>query len=381
MNWNIIKTTYLKEIRTLVRDRKTIMRIVLMPLLIPFVFVLYGFLYDSMNSTDYVIGINYEMNDMEKALIESYEDATFKNYSDIKALEDSYENGDIDGYIVKNDNNYSIYADDSSTSGIMVQSMAESYLNGYNEMLGYQTLGEYGIDYNEVYHHINIENVSLNEDNTDMITSMTFSVVMAYIMMIICLVCVMFVTDATAGEKERGTLETILTFPIKSSELVIGKYLAASSAAFVIGLCSYLLSIPSVLISREAFDAYKNASFTTKPAYVLLCVFVILLASLVTSGVCMALAGKSKTYKEAQSSLSFVSILPMIPMVLSLGEKNISLLNWIPIANCTAALNDIVVNKADAKSLVIIFASTIIYIVAIVIYISKQYSSEKTLFS
>ena len=72
---------------------------------------------------------------------------------------------------------------------------------------------------------------------------------------------------------------------------------------------------------------------------------------------------------------------PWVDLDKIMREKNISLLNWIPIANCTAALNDIVVNKADAKSLVIIFASTIIYIVAIVIYISKQYSSEKTLFS
>ena len=51
--------------------------------------------------------------------------------------------------------------------------------------------------------------------------------------MIVVMVCVVVVSDATSGEKERGTLETILTFPIRSSELVIGKYLATSFLSFI----------------------------------------------------------------------------------------------------------------------------------------------------
>ena len=51
-------------------------------------------------------------------------------------------------------------------------------------------------------------------------------------------------TDATSGEKERGTLETILTFPVKSTEFVAGKYLATALLSSILGIVSYFLMIP-----------------------------------------------------------------------------------------------------------------------------------------
>ena len=56
-------------------------------------------------------------------------------------------------------------------------------------------------------------------------------------------------------------------------------------------------------------------------------------------------------------------------------------LDLVPIANCGFALSDIVVNKVNYQSLLIIIVTSILYIVAILIYISKQYKSEETLFS
>ena len=85
---------------------------------------------------------------------------------------------------------------------------------------------------------------------------MIFSLVITYLIMIVVMVCVVVVTDATSGEKERGTLETILTFPIRSSELILGKYLATSILGFTIGLISYILSIPTVVIGRNIFKSY-----------------------------------------------------------------------------------------------------------------------------
>lgn len=95
----------------------------------------------------------------------------------------------------------------------------------------------------------------------------------------------------------------------------------------------------------------------------------------------MALAGKAKTYKEAQSSLQFISILPMIPYFLQVMEIDSFIFNLIPIANCGSLLNDIVVNNINLESLLLIICTTIIYTAIILIYISKQYKKEKTLFS
>ena len=75
----------------------------------------------------------------------------------------------------------------------------------------------------------------------------------------------------------------------------------------------------------------------------------------------MALSGKARTYKEAQSSLQFISLLPMIPYFLSVMEIDSNILNYIPIANCGSLLNDVVMNKINIQSLLIIIISTIIY--------------------
>ncbi len=95
----------------------------------------------------------------------------------------------------------------------------------------------------------------------------------------------------------------------------------------------------------------------------------------------MALSGKAKTYKESQSSLQFVSFLVMIPYFTNIMEVSVPILSLIPIANCGLALTDIVNNQVNYSSLLIILGSTIVYAVVILAYISKQYNSEKTLFS
>ena len=129
------------------------------------------------------------------------------------------------------------------------------------------------------------------------------------------------------------------------------------------------------------FKTFEDFTLTTSVTSIVLAIFVILLAALLSAGVSMAFAGKTKTYKEAQSALQFVPMLPMIPYFLKIMEIDTFIFDLIPIANCGFALSDIVVNKINYQSLLVIVATSIIYIVAILIYISKQYKSEETLFS
>lgn len=381
MKWNNIKTTIIKELRGIVRDKKSLQKLIIYPLLIPFIIILFGALMDSVSESTYTIGINYELTEEEKQIVEEIEDIKIKKYNSKKELEESYENSDIAGYIVKEDNKYTIYADESQNSGSVVLSIASSYLDSYNDVLGNKYLIERGINPDNVYNSITIETESLTKEDSNFITNMIFSLVISYLIMIVVLVCVVVVTDATSGEKERGTLETILTFPIKNSELVFGKYLATSLLGFIVGLISYVLSIPTIYIGKDLFKSYEEIVFNTNIITILLVVLVIFLTALLSAGVCMALAGKAKTYKEAQSSLQFISLLPMIPYFLQMMELDGSAFNFIPIANCGSLLNDIVMNNIDYHSLIIIIATTIVYTACILMYISKQYSKEETLFS
>ncbi len=381
MKWNNIKTTIFKELRGIIRDKKSLQKLIIYPLIIPIVILLFGFIFDSMNESKYMVGSNYEPTQEEKTIIKELDNIELKKYNNKKELEEAYSNKEIDGYIIKEDNEYTIYADDSQNSGAFVLSYASTYLDTYNKLLGNKELIKDGINPTKVFNNINIKVESLTKDDTNMMTSMIFSLVITYLIMIVVMVCVVVVTDATSGEKERGTLETILTFPIRSSELVLGKYLATSILGFVVGLISYVLSIPTVMIGRELFKSYEDMVISTSAESVILVVLVIFLTALLSAGICMVLAGKAKTYKEAQSSLQFISLLPMIPYFLKMMEIDNSVFNLIPIANCGSLLNDIIVNNINYQSLLVIIGTTIIYTIAILLYISKQYKKEETLFS
>ena len=381
MKWNNIKITIFKELRGIIRDKKSLRKLILYPLLIPIIILLFGYLFDSMTKTQYKVGTNYELTAEEQVIVKELENLEMKTYSSKEELEKAYENNEIEGYIIKEDNKYVIYADPSENSGDIISSLSSTYLETYNTYLGNKYLSENGIDPEKVYSNITIDYESLTIEEQDSLTSLLFTLVITYLVMIIMMVCVVVVTDATSGEKERGTLETILTFPIKSSELVFGKYLATSILGFIVGTASYLLSIPTFIIGKNLFESYEEVVFVTNISSILLVILVTLLTSLLGAGICMALAGRARTYKEAQSSLQFVTILPMIAYFMKIVEADTSVINVIPIANCGALLNDIVVNNVDLKSLGIVILTTVVYIVAIMRYISKQYKKEETLFS
>ena len=381
MKWNNIKTTIFKELRGIVRDKKSLQKLIIYPLIIPLILLLFGFLFDSMNESKYLVGTNYKPTQEEKTIIKELDNIRIKKYKNKKELEKAYDNKEIDGYIIKNNSEYTIYSDESQNSGAFVLSYASSYLETYNKLLGNEELINEGINPTRIFNNITINIKSLTKDDSNMMTSMIFSLVITYLIMIVVMVCVVVVTDATSGEKERGTLETILTFPIRSSELVLGKYLATSILGFIVGLLSYLLSIPTIIIGKELFKSYEEMVISTSIESVLLVILIIFLTALLSAGICMALAGKARTYKEAQSSLQFISLLPMIPYFLKMMEVDNKIFNLIPIANCGSLLNDIIVNNINYQSLLIIIGTTIIYIAVILLYISKQYKKEETLFS
>ena len=95
----------------------------------------------------------------------------------------------------------------------------------------------------------------------------------------------------------------------------------------------------------------------------------------------MALTGRTKTYKEAQAALQYVTIFSMLPMLCEILDINSFYFNLIPLANCGFALNNVLIDKIDVYGLLVMLISSIVYVLLIIFFISKQYKSEKTLFS
>ena len=390
MNWNNVRITIFKELRGIIRDKKSLHKILLFPLIIPTVILLFGFLFESMDNSNYKIGVNYEPTTEEQAILKEMENINLVTYQTEKELKEKYDSKDIDAYIIKKDNLYTIYSNSTVNSGEMINTYLQTYLQAYSEVLAKNYVVSQGLDPDKVFNNVYVElksTVKMNnteseeEDDNSSILTVILSLVVTYVLMLEVMTCVVVAADATSGEKERGTLETILTFPIKSTELVAGKYLATAILGCSIGIVSYVLTIPSIIIGRSMFNIFKEITYNINILSTLLVLLIIVISALLSAGVCIALSGKAKTYKEAQSSLQFVSLLPMIPYFINVMEIDSSIVSFIPIANCGMAMNAITMNNIDFNSLLIIIISSIVYIVLIILFISKQYKSEKTLFS
>jgi hypothetical protein len=121
---------------------------------------------------------------------------------------------------------------------------------------------------------------------------------------------------------------------------------------------------------------HLNTSFTN----ILLSLVVVIIVSCLVGVISIFLCGKAKTFKEAQSKVSALSFMSMIPMFTSLMEVSSDVLYMIPIANAGTILNDLFVGEMKMHNMLIFAVSSILVTVIVTIYVSKQYKDEKALF-
>lgn len=374
--------TVKKELRSILRDRKTLITLLAFPLLIPVMIFLYAYMYESTEDVSkYLIGVNYKPNTTEISLM-SEANLDYQVYDDKLAMEEAYNNGDIAGYIVYNEDNnkYYLYTNEDSEDGMYVSSYATGYLEGYNDYLARLYLIGEDIDVDEAYANIEYEIVDLDGEN--FILLMMFTVSFTYIIMAIVMATTNMATTATAVEKENGTLETILTFPISVRDLVVGKYLATVIMGIMSSIIGLILTLGSLGIAASSFEVFKDINFTFGFGSVLVAVLIVLLASLFIAGLSIAVTSFAKSYKEAQSMSSVLNMLTVIPMFISILGVEIS--KWyylIPILNYTQVLMDIFSGTIDIMAITMVVISSIICVVVVIAYILKQYSGEKVLFS
>ena len=217
---NVLK----KEIREMFRDKKSLAMMLIIPILIPFIVLGMSALFEMQVNLDISeynkIGFNYTLSETEQEIINTLEiDPTIATEEELK---EKYNNEEINLYILKNDNNYTIYGNDNEITTLS-SILAESYLNQYKEYLQGKYLETSQVDPNDVLNIITIQKEITASDT--FFASYIINYAFLFIIMAITVSATYPATDTTAGEKERGTLETLLTFPIKSRDIIIGKFL------------------------------------------------------------------------------------------------------------------------------------------------------------
>ena len=385
---NNIWITIKKELRGIVRDKKSLMMMLLTPLMIPTFMILFSSIYDtefSETETEektYTVGVNYKLTDTEKEIIKDLKLETEYKESE-ELLEKAYKKNKLSAYIIKEDNSYKVYSNPSDTSSIEVAALSTSYLDSYNSYLGHEYLSNFPVDFEKVDHSILISTEDLEGSNEFINLILFLGIVFS--IMAISLTAIYGVTDSIAGEKERGTLETILTFPIKSKDLIFGKYLAITISCMITSVISTILTVVSIIISKNNFSLYEGAVLNINFPIILLILLIMISYSFFVSGICIVIASFTKSYKEAQSALTPISLMTMIPMVMNMMEIKMSTkLAFIPLVSHMMLINNILETGITSSVLIsffIIIITSFIYSYILLIWISRLYKNEKILFA
>lgn len=375
--WIILK----KELREVFRDKKSLAMMLIIPIFIPFLVFLMSFLFESQATTDITkyneIGFAYEVTEIEKTLLESM---GINIHEGTQAeMEQAFLANEVYVYVTKNNSEYTMHTKTSDES-MYATTFMEQYFEEYKKVLQQNILTNENIDPDSVINVITLKEEVTKEDSY--FASYMKNYAFLFIIMAITVSATYPATDATAGEKERGTLETLLTFPIKSRDIILGKFLSVSLSSIITGILSFALAFLSLYFAKDMFTIYANTDLLYNIPALIIGLLIIIIYSLFISGICIAIASKSKTFKEAQSALTpltFISLFPsMIAFMIGMPMNNI--LAFVPFLNISMIFTDINNGIFNGIHIALMFISMLIYIMIILYIIIKQYKSEKVLF-
>ena len=371
-----------KELRDMFRDKKSLVMMLIIPIFIPLLVIGMSALFEMQMTKDpnqyNLIGFNYQLSEVENNIIQELNIEPILGTEE--ELKQKFANNEIDLYVTKDNNNYIINGDDSEATAY-ASMLVESYFNSYKEYLQNEYLTDKNIASEEVINIITLEENIIKQDNyfANYMTNYAF----LFIIMAITVSATYPATDTTAGEKERGTLETLLTFPIRSKDIIVGKFLSVSISSIITGLISLILTIISLILANNMFTIYEGTNLMLSLNSLIFAIIVIIAYSFLISGLCIAIASNSQTFKEAQSALTpliFISFFPgMIAFMINVQTTNI--LALIPFVNFTLIFTDITNGNINYLNIFLMLLSTIVVTAIILSIIIKQYKSEKVLFN
>ena len=205
-----------------------------------------------------------------------------------------------------------------------------------------------------------------------------------YLLLMGCLMAAMYpAIDLGAGEKERGTLETLLLAPVPRSAIVLAKFLVL----FTVGLTSSLLMVASmgVLLSFLGGAVAPDLAAMLRTISVLdLAMVALMLAptAAIFAAVLLSLSIYAKSYKEAAGLISPLMLLSLLPVMVALlpGVE----LNWIwamvPLTNVSLAMKELVKGTMDYRMFGVILLSTTVTAGALLALCRWWFSREQVLF-
>lgn len=200
--------------------------------------------------------------------------------------------------------------------------------------------------------------------------------------------------DATAGEKERGTLEVLLVAPVRRSEVVVGKFLATmafgltAASTAIIGFMIGSIVMQQVFVPRlgeqaEQVVAVMGGSLSVSLVGILQLLASALLLAAFVSALLIGIALFARSFKEAQSYVAPLSFLFVIPAVALQFKDLIGVggsIYYVPVLNVLVLMDNVVRGSATSQEMLITWAVMLVAVVLLLRFALANFNREGVLF-
>lgn len=205
-----------------------------------------------------------------------------------------------------------------------------------------------------------------------------------YFFVIFCFMGAMYpAIDLAAGEKERGTMETLLTAPVSRFEILLGKF----AVVVLTGILSAVVSMLGIFLAvsqiREIPPELMQAIMGILDVQTVLLVFSLLLPLTVFfAGFLLSLSMFAKSYKEAQSLISPLTIVVILPVLIGImpGVELSTVTAMIPVLNVSLATREIIAGTIKPALLAEVYVTLIVLGAASLWGCAKWFEREETIF-
>lgn len=391
-----IKTIAKKEVVEFVRDWRTIVAIIIIPILMfPVLFIVFPILLESEAAEldNKIVNIEIQSNEFPDYLINSFD----QNYTQLTIINKTFDeslslplddldkvrNMQIDAILRLNYSEdiwyYSIIHLSTSESSTEAKARIITSLIAFENNITELRIIEGGLEVDSTLDPLrwdgdtNKADVATEGEQAGLILSLFIPLVLAIWTFSSA---IQPSIDMTAGERERGTLEALLGLPCTRNELLLGKWLGVATITGV----GVLLQIVGLLfaIGYLASSDFIGVPALSIEAIVLIIVSIMLFAIMVVA-LELALAMRSHSVKEAGSILGPAIILIIFPalftQVINLDGIE-SFWFSIPVINVLLALRELLLDRVIIEHIAIWFTSSVLYASLAAYYAARQFKRE-----
>lgn len=397
MNIKIIRTLMKKELLDVMRDKKTVVMMLVIPVILyPLIFIgamqVMMAVSSGMEQQSYRIAVNAQDNGALKNRLGSTEDEDghiiLVDKETVPDYETALQESRIDVYVTGSRKDeqmqYVIYYLSSDENSSYASELVRNRLDEMKTDISRQRAEAAGLSADSILEPVACEwkDVASSEQSLGSIMGS----ILPFMLVISLLMGTMYpAIDTTAGERERGTLETMLTLPVTNHQLITAKFLTVAAIGIVSallnivsmgGIAYYIYQILDMQSQTGPFDAGRFL-----PA-LLVSILAVFAFSLFISAVTMCVTSFAKSYKEANNYIT-----PLMLVILLTGYigfiPNVELtqtMSLIPVANICLLIKNLLLFQLDLGAVALVLISNVSYAVLAVLFLSRVYDSEAVLF-